>query len=1202
MSSKDADTLVELNKQLASALHSSIVVEQHQLKKTLENVKRIVSGYGISAESSSLQLLLRMANREINSTATPAMEKAYNSLADLYALNSDSTIAERRRVISVLVRDLEHFIQDEQSVSSLTIEDQRQIRSMPGVLKVACLPEDADLSNLTYIQDLVREVQKIIYSAFSRQQGLVQRTSKNFSNHLDALTQQLIYSATTQVGRLAQDFIGQFTSSTTGGDNTTVNSIVEQGQKILSSIASQVETAASRHIASCLAMLINMVYQTLQTHLTTTTPHNRILIRKINDCITQMNEAEQRGNWQEIVNSLTKCFSALHDQEVYFQGIRVPLKVSPYYSAVPSLLEQVKSHENALSRQKPQASLTTADLDEMITQTTQRATAFCSIRLVNQLCALSLEESTYPTFLKTDSNIPAHERRSVFRQRFFAYIDHAKISSFKKYCAKACYKFIHVCTGFVIDIVVEKIKREFLRFQQKDPSLRAKEAIRWLRKWLSELSGIYSQVANTPKEKITDIFVLLNQTVKSPERNAGLQSGALYKAVFKTFMKFVSINWMQAVNDHFDNSRIPTQLKTSWAAPLLSAMNVFCKKTLQFLLFLPQLVVNFLLQKTISVFVLRSVQLDKLLDAHLEQFQDPLTPISFKIHQVIYEKMFKIASAVHEHLNEASQASTIGLTQDILTEVGSCVHVLLEVIHKSRYPSVDRLKAFVQLRLTTNESIEKEIEEFFLPQAMPAIAMTFWTAITSIMHDNELLELCYTGFSVANACFDPQISVTPAQIQALDKGTGDQIDRILEAMLLYLLSNKLDISNSKQQEEVNKFIATLRSQTQTLAANLNENCKKIHSRPEGGAQDLIEELINLSRTFLNARILDLGQADGNRFFHSETKNRLNLLIEKLGEVHQPISHTINGMIQLQKEINKQREIQKIIIKSREKLSALENLLCAETAPLNPMSSSMVDPQKNLTQLAKLIENPDNTLEKLSGQLSNTRAQIEKNQTLYSLMKTIFSQFNTFIQCKRTHINRRNQQVTTLYKNLNTLLEQAPQMHQNRLLPHLQAAMTASSVGALMVVNAEFTREYSTLFNQVVTQLQKAQTEFRKIHENIGFHLTKEEQAAEKEVNNTNASLKKLNEEELPHCIENLSQWGKNVQDITIYNIVLFNHMQWIQEMIRGLAMWRARIFVAEIRAIFVQRHMYESLIHQALLLFLHAHGPEFLQTQLTQKG
>jgi len=42
-------------------------------------------------------------------------------------------------------------------------------------------------------------------------------------------------------------------------------------------------------------------------------------------------------------------------------------------------------------------------------------------------------------------------------------------------------------------------------------------------------------------------------------------------------------------------------------------------------------------------------------------------------------------------------------------------------------------------------------------------------------------------------------------------------------------------------------------------------------------------------------------------------------------------------------------------------------------------------------------------------------------------------------------------------------------------------------------------------------------------------------------------------------------------------------------------MWHAKNLVAEIRASFVHRHMYESFIRKLLLVLVRTHGPEYLK-------
>jgi hypothetical protein len=185
------------------------------------------------------------------------------------------------------------------------------------------------------------------------------------------------------------------------------------------------------------------------------------------------------------------------------------------------------------------------------------------------------------------------------------------------------------------------------------------------------------------------------------------------------------------------------------------------------------------------------------------------------------------------------------------------------------------------------------------------------------------------------------------------------------------------------------------------------------------------------------------------------------------------------------------------------------------------------------------------------------------------------------------------EIISWQQRLNALISPLSEPHRTELIASLSASAQAQDAGTLENEIQRFSHHLGYATRENENFLQQAQNQFRQTKGRMESQLNQlrqrtQQKSAEKRKRITDENVK------LRNYVHTLGTWEKGVQDIPFYDIVLFDHMQWINEMTHAIAMWRVKAFAAEIQGMFVHRHMYESLVLHFLLTSMRRLGPEFL--------
>src|SRR6185503_1245012 len=133
------------------------------------------------------------------------------------------------------------------------------------------------------------------------------------------------------------------------------------------------------------------------------------------------------------------------------------------------------------------------------------------------------------------------------------------------------------------------------------------------------------------------------------------------------------------------------------------------KKMIKLCLYLPEWLFNAFL-RTIGHFILmRWVDLPSIIDTSLKapSTNAPPSPEALEMKEWGFQKVGVMVNHVDERLKRPGEK----ISDKIQRDMHACLQVLLEVLHKSNYPTVEKLQHYIQLNLTLKDKMLRELEE-----------------------------------------------------------------------------------------------------------------------------------------------------------------------------------------------------------------------------------------------------------------------------------------------------------------------------------------------------------------------------------------------------------------------------------------------------------------------------------------------------------
>lgn len=990
------------------------------------------------------------------------------------------------------------------------------------------------------------------------------------------------------------------------------NTLLERSSSVLSQILGTAGEAMSQRAASSLATMMVFIFDKIKDHLGQNPEHQHI-IDTIDPLIVRVNAARENGSWSELTATLQQCKQVMQQQQVYLQGFRLPLnsvRTSP--SAIPSFLTNISTHDEALnpSRSAPAQSISREMIVEESLKLKMRASAYGPIKLINEyLLQFEPDDALYASFVAIPPNTPPDSAHEVFKTRYFAWLDQSDCSLASKWLAKITFFLAVHVFHFFADALISNSVEAFQRWQDgPEDLLNPKEIhiIQQLRNWLAILSASYNEAAQTPTGQTRDFQQMLELAIQSPERNGGLRPAELYGSFSATILDAYGprFNWKNAVTKYY-NVQIPSTSSLYFFNPLLTALNTFCTWTMNALLFIPEWIANTTLSWGTQFFLKNSPLLERNMTRTIDALKTN-TRTSYALNQAIHRQLQRIWQSIQ--VNTSSEEEGIDLqTQDSISkkmEISRLVEYLFEVLNKSRYGTQDRMRAYLEGRLSVRDRAEREIDELFLPEALETSASMISLCFEAGLTEEAQNEFLYDMLAIANGAMDSDEPVSEEECAAIEQAIREQTDQILEASIFYALGEKFDFAGEKQKNGVRQFVQDLKDQSDQIAQTLRFNRALVNPVAPLNQNTLanLRNSIEASVNFQRGRLEALSRSDGNRYFHTETKQKLNETSQQLVNHFTPITDHLNQSLRIYEETMQTEQGDRILREMDQALTQVQAIFARQgiqTAQIHQAVQHAENVQSALGQFRSLSQifenqqqfNPDwNQLQTYLSQAQAARHHVDVlMQTIPLFERILIAKTQSLGANTLSPEARQNERILT------TLIQTLPASFAHRtLLDQVLNLMYAATPEEIRNANHEFHQNLGGMIREAGHSLQVSKdlvwlaAEQMKA-KGVQYRHHAAEHIAQNQVG-LQSRLAQLNE-----GLDAFQQWVQEVHEIPIWNFFVFD-MQWATEITKDLAFGRAKQKVQELTGALYQRHNYIGIVHQMVILpFLHHYGPQHLR-------
>jgi hypothetical protein len=1015
------------------------------------------------------------------------------------------------------------------------------------------------------------------------------------------------------------------TTSTAGNPTTTEpvinflnwNNIATQGRRILDSILSSAGAALSQQGASSLATLVQYAFEKIREHIQRTNEQQHLL-ETINPMIQRLQGAIDRSSWRELTSVLQDAFQFMQEQQVYLQGLRLPLNpVRTHVSAIPDFIQNINAHQNIL--QPPSQRIPQRISDKDILQKSQlfksRSSSIGPAKLVlEKICGMNASDALYAEIYKASDN-PDQDLSSIFRERLFEKIDQTDVGFFSmmiKWSAKRVYDFLIPLSSFYMNVIFDNILNLFKNgIKNTPPSQESKEEffIKLARNWLAVTSGAYNQVAVAPNSQAKDFNLMIEEAIKSPERNGGLKPNELFGAVAKTVIDSFGprIQWNKTIDSHFQ-TQIPTHSPLHFLNPLISGLNDFCSFCSKALLFVPQWIGNQILQGGAKI----ALSNTSLLQTYSEQTIESLrrnTPASYATQRLLYRQLQKILLLLQQSLNDdmgGTESLRSRNTNIKRVEITSLIEYLIEVLNKSQYRTQDRLNNYLQHRASLRDRAGRELDDTFIPEVMETVVMTLSIVLKAITQEDEMQQMLYDLLCIANDSFDDKEPVSDVDFAAIEKGIRELSDQILETAIFHAIDEKFDFTNEKQKRGISNFIRTMKEQSQTFANHIHQNIREIShdaiSTPVLVSK--ISSMIEHSYQYHRERVDALGKADGHRNFHTETKHHLNQLSRQLLSHCNAVAERLNSMKNIADEIAFYDKLLHPLLLSFQIHRTLSEVL--QNQNLSSQDSTFYQTQLILLQqhLATLqsYQCPLPLTDEIQRSHRDSTSSLQKIEKLQKVQGILRSVYPLFSELKQEKLNAGGQPSNylkhiemQLCRRLNTL---PPSEQKNQLNQQVLALMLAQNNETIEAAASQFYALHFQFNARNFTEENAELLALRQNNESLQSRLSTAIEEFSHQIS-SNTSAIRHHCHRLANDTHELDAWAQAQHDLPIWNLFVFD-MQWITETVKNLAFDRAQTKIKQLFESLYQRHNYIGFVNQVIFLpFLEKFGEHHLKKSTT---
>lgn len=977
-------------------------------------------------------------------------------------------------------------------------------------------------------------------------------------------------------------------SPSEGSSSSSISSMIQEGHRWFKILTQTGQNAVIEQATRTLSTLFIHCFAFISERIDTTSKHRQLIISILQPCIEQLQNAQKEGKWSTIKNALEQCFSSFQHRHVqmYLQGISLPF--NPTYSAspVPDMLSIARSHKQ--NRAQPQA-ITAPMVDKMALQFEMRSIAYVSIQSVAILFGIPLSVERVSHLLRIEGRRELSEHPTLFRTRFFDEIDSTSVNTLNKWGAKCVYVVMHACSSVFIHSIIHAVKADILEWTKRPLDTKIGHFIHFFCNYFAVLSGAYTSVARTAPEGEKFILPLLKQAVNNPERNNGLTPEELYGAVISTALKFVRVNWTDTIHVLCDKSQISPHSPFAVLNPVIDVMHFIFKKTLQIIIFLPEMAVNYFLQKTTAWVILSNVQVHAMVNNQTDKMGKPLNATAFALNEYFLTKLQQIIGTVRMRLNQIDDSEYNLPPPDHRLNIGTLIHSILEVLHKTRKRTVQQLRQHDQSDRTILEGVQREGQEYALPLAEPSVATTLFTTLHTSLSEESLRESMFHTFRILDGTFDPQAQVTQLQFQAVEKGIGDLVDELIDALIKRALDDSWDLNNTRQRLEVRKFITAFREQTDIFITHIQRCYQTIQHDPSSQKKGAaIREMHVLIDSFLINQANALQKAGVNDYLCDGTKSELNRIFKELTARIKSISGHVLEMNALQTEIDANTLAANAYCEGHKALNQLCLHLKLSLSEMNPREVQRCVIKLN-GQIHKLNSYPlhDEQFISLHNQLkANHSIMMTEARSISDLQKIVqhWTGFLALKQDKQTTVI----QISRAYTQLTYLINELPD--RMNLLHLLSVALNHNQPDELASISQQFLLTSRRLCAAHQHSLHRARLQIIEIAKRMEFYFGREE-LARHEISAKQQSIATKNDQ-LQQNIAAFRTWRKHVRVPPIVNVDFCNFTGWARQEIHALSVWQAKKVFEELRIAMIQPHVFECMTIEALKVFLKIYGPE----------
>jgi hypothetical protein len=978
-----------------------------------------------------------------------------------------------------------------------------------------------------------------------------------------------------------------------------------KGREYLGLILNSVGTAASQHSASALATAVELAFEKIKSHLTQN--QNNSLTTTIDSIIVRLGTAKQNSSWNDLNAALGQAFDFMQNQLVFLQSIRLPLNpVRIHSSTIPGFLQNISIQQDLL---QPPGQRTPQDVSSMMIAQQEnvlksRASTYGPARIIiEKICGMPGGVDFYAEIFRlNDSSLT--DATPIFRDRLFEKIDQSEINVVRKWFAKRTFDFLMVFSKFYINSFIDGFLTLAQQTVNQPQHLIEETAIKSMRNWLAVTSGAYNSVAAAPVDQTRDFFLMLEEAIKKPERNGGLNQkelfGATAKTVLDTFGPQIKLN--EAIDRYF-NVEIPTASPVHFLNPLLKGLNIFCSFCLKGIVFVPQWLGNQFLKAGAKVVLSQTSFLNDYTQQTMESLRRN-TPTSFAMQKLIYVQLQKIFTVLQQSLNENSPEYLPRNTNIKKIEIRGLVECLLEVLNKSQYHTPDRLRDYIQHQSSLRDRMGREIEEAALPAIMETAVTTLSIALRKVTEQKGLQQMLYDGLCVANRSFESEHSATDEEFVALEEANRKLIKDIVGTAIFHATGQAFDFRQTKQKRDIQTFVQSLKTQTETFTSNLKRQAQQLEQNSphldSAVLNQQISSAIELSTQYHYQRVDAQGRADGNPNLHVETKYHLNESSRRLLEKCQPIVTSLSQMKTATDNLVHDDQILRPLMLSQHLVNTIETRLQQGFFSAQNITFCKTQVALLRTYLARLRQNQCsadllNAMERYAQEASSSLQCIETAQKANEAYPLINQLLRELKQAKLQSLTRPHPHLSTLEKQILRHTNSLPGTQKTQFNEKILQLMLARTRQAVEVTASNFIATYLQVNAHNLNELNGQATRLRAQTSSLKPLLLQRIETYAQQCTQNRNQIKQL--------ASNLNQQASDLEECStqqngpeIWTPYVFD-MQGFTQWINSLASDQANSKIDQLFEALYLRHNYFSFLNQVCLLpFLEKFGKHHLRT------